>query len=128
MARLDIESFEKGIEKIDEQIRKLEERKEKLQEKIDNTIECPKCHWHWDAMYLLEVTKNKEVINYRDGPECETRIFATWSCPMCRSIVKDQLSFNNMNACSLDKNEHTVILEGNPDKVTKVKEIRERFS
>lgn len=27
MARLDIKSFEKGIEKIDEQIRKLEERK-----------------------------------------------------------------------------------------------------
>lgn len=44
MTRLDIKSFEKGIEKIDEQIRKLEERKAKLRDKVYNTVECPTGH------------------------------------------------------------------------------------
>lgn len=71
MARLNIESFQKGIEKKREQIKKLESQIEHLQKKIDKTIYCKKCNNHWDAMYLIaiEPVQNGCLVKMR--------------CPMC---------------------------------------------
>lgn len=123
MARLDIKSFEKGIEKIDEQIRKLEERKTKLRDKIHNTVECPTCHWHWDALYLVNVTKTIKVAK----GVTDEKVEALWICPMCKTQIH-QVFKDLSDQWHGEESGEEVLLEGSTDKVTKVKEIREKFN
>jgi hypothetical protein len=123
MARLDIKSFEKGIEKIDEQIRKLEERKIKLRDKIHNTVECPTCHWYWDALYLVNVTKTIKVAK----DVTDEKVEALWICPMCKTQIH-QVFKDLSDHWYGEENSEEVLLEGSTDKVTKVKEIREKFN
>ena len=123
MARIDIKSFEKGIEKIDEQIRKLEERKTKLRDKIHNTVECPNCHWYWDALYLVNVTRTIKVAK----DVTDEKVEALWTCPMCKTQIH-QVFKDLSDHWYGEENSEEVLLEGSTDKVTKVKEIRERFN
>ena len=123
MARIDIKSFEKGIEKIDEQIRKLEERKTKLRDKIHNTVECPNCHWHWDAFYLVNVTRTVKVTK----DITDEKVEALWTCPMCKTQIH-QVFKDLSDQWYGEENSEEVLLEGSTDKVTKVKDIREKFN
>ena len=123
MARLDIKSFEKGIEKIDEQIRKLEERKAKLRDKIHNTVECPNCHWYWDALYLVNVTRTIKVAK----DVTDEKVEALWTCPMCKTQIH-QVFKDLSDQWYGEESGEEVLLEGSTDKVTKVKEIREKFN
>lgn len=123
MARLDIKSFEKGIEKIDEQIRKLEERRARLRDKIHNTVECPNCHWYWDALYLVNVTKTIKVAK----DVTDEKVEALWTCPMCKTQIH-QVFKDLSDHWYGEENSEEVLLEGSTDKVTKVKEIREKFN
>ena len=123
MARLDIKSFEKGIEKIDEQIQKLEERKAKLRDKIHNTVECPNCHWYWDALYLINVTRTIKV----SKDVTDEKVEALWTCPMCKTQIH-QVFKDLSDHWYGEESGKEVLLEGSTDKVTKVKEIRERFN
>lgn len=123
MARLDIKSFEKGIEKIDEQIRRLEERKAKLRDRIHNTVECPTCHWYWDALYLVNVTKTIKVAK----DVTDEKVEALWTCPMCKTQIH-QVFKDLSDHWYGEENSEEVLLEGSTDKVTKVKEIREKFN
>lgn len=123
MARLDIKSFEKGIEKIDEQIRKLEERRTRLRDKIHNTVECPTCHWYWDALYLVKVTKTIKVAK----DTTDEKVEALWTCPMCKTQIH-QVFRDLSDQWYGEESGEEVLLEGSTDKVTKVKEIRERFN
>lgn len=76
MARLDIESFKKGIELKKQQIQKLEDQIDHLQFKIDNTIYCETCGQYWDAMYLHSFSaKNKKLITLKlECPACHAAI------------------------------------------------------
>lgn len=77
MARLDIESFKKGIELKKQQIQKLEDQIDHLQFKIDNTVPCEKCGQYWDAMYLHSFsTKKSRFINLK------------LECPVCHEATE----------------------------------------
>ena len=71
MARLDIESFQKGIESKLKLIKKLESQVAHLRKKVEKTIYCKKCNNYWDSMYLMQVVSvNKGCL-------------LTLKCPIC---------------------------------------------
>ena len=122
MARLDIKSFEDGIEKIDSQIKKLEERKKKLQEKIFNTFVCPQCKWNWDAIYLNKVVRRIESI----PKYTKISTIAISKCPLCEKDFETILQEGKV-ACWVTPKEET-LEEGKAGKLCKVKYLKDKYA
>jgi hypothetical protein len=95
MARLDIKSFQKGIELKKLQIEKLKEQIANLQRKIANTVECPQCHNHWDEVYLKKTYWQLEVPFDYDTYQEENQ-FAVCICPLCRKEFVQHISYRRI--------------------------------
>lgn len=127
MARLDIESFQKGIELKKLQIEKLKEQIANLQRKIANTIECPQCHNHWDEVYLRKTYWQLEVpFDYTYQEENQ---FAVCICPLCKKEFAQRI--RHCGRILLNKEEFKIgkfdIRLCNENELVRVKDMFEKY-
>lgn len=112
MARLDIKSFEEGIKKCDEMIAKWEAKRKRLEEKIENTIECPKCHEHWDKLYIRRQYMHYDYCKggyFGDETHQHCRTIVELECPLCLQTIKEQIAWQcNEHPSNTGKTEETI--------------------
>lgn len=72
---------------------------------------------------MVNVTRTIEVVK----DVTDEKVEALWICPMCKTQIR-QVFKDLSDHWYGEENSEEVLLEGSTDKVTKVKEIREKFN